>query len=243
MRAAFTLCRSVLLIALATVPPTVLAAAPAAVGTKVGTEAKVGQLDGLTVVVKVQGPSTQETPLQVACLFEYVEGDIFKAPPALPAAVNGMVHLDQALHGLVTDLRKSGKFTGHALETLLITPPKGTISAERLLLIGLGDRKTFTPALMRQVGAVGMREALRLGVTSYSHASDLKDGGIDSPIAEVADAVLGGAFDALRAQRYLSEKGASPAPAVRKLTLLAGPAFFADTTATARQLLSSPPGH
>jgi hypothetical protein len=154
-----------------------------------------------------------------------------------------MVHLDQALHGLVTDLRKSGKFTGHALETLLITPPKGTIPAERLLLIGLGDRKTFTPALMRQVGAVGMREALRLGVTSYSHASDLKDGGIDSPIAEVADALLTGALDALSAQRYLSGKGASPPPSVGKLTLLAGPAFFTDTTAAARRLLSRPPGH
>ena len=232
--------RWVLPIALVTVPPTVLAAAPAAVGT----EAKPGQLDGLTVVVKVQGPATQQTPLQVACLFEYVEGDIFKSPPALPAAVNGMVHLDQALHGLVTDLRKSGKFAGHALETLLVAPPKGTIPAGRLLLIGLGDRKTFTPALMRQVGAVGMREALRLGVTSYSQASDLKDAGIDSPTAEVADALLTGAIDALRTQRFLVEKEASPAPSVRTLTLLTGPAFFADTTAAAgkllRQLLSRP---
>jgi hypothetical protein len=40
----------------------------------------------------VQGPSGQETPLQVACLFEYVEGDI-TTPPALPAALNGMLHL------------------------------------------------------------------------------------------------------------------------------------------------------
>jgi hypothetical protein len=227
------------LIVLATIPVTVWAAAPAAVGT----EAKVGQVDGLTVAVKVEGPSTQQTPLQVACVFEYVEGDIFKSPPALPAAANGMVHLDQALHGLVTDLRKSGKFAGHALETLLITPPKGTIPAERLLLIGLGDRKAFTPALMRQVGTVGMREALRLGVTSYSHASDLKDGGIESPTAEVADAVVTGALDALAAQRYLSEKGASPAPSVGKLTLLAGPAFFAGTTEAAQQLLSRPVGH
>jgi hypothetical protein len=213
-----------------------VAASPAAVGT----EAKIGQLDGLAVSVKVQGPSTQDTPLQVACVFEYVEGDIFTAPPALPAAANGMVHLDQALHGLVTDLRKSGRFAGHALETLLITPPKGTIPAKRLLLIGLGDRKTFTPAFMRQVGAVGMREALRLGVTSYSHASDLKDGGIDSPTSAVADAVLTGALDALRAQRYLSERGASPPPSVRALTLLAGPAFFADTAATLQKLLSHP---
>jgi hypothetical protein len=185
----------ILLGILGTSPASGAAAPPAAVGT----EAQVGQRDGLTVSVKVQGPSMQQTPLQVACVFEYVEGDIFTSPPALPAAANGMVHLDQALRGLVTDLRKSGKFAGHALETVLITPPKGAIAAKRLLLIGLGDRKTFTPAFMQQVGAVGMREALRLGVTSYSHASDLKDGGVASPTSNVADAVLTGAFDALRA--------------------------------------------
>ena len=84
---------------------------------------------------------------------------------------------------------------------------------------------------MKQVGAVGMREALRLGVTSHSHASDLKDGGIESPTAAIADAVVTGALEALAAQRYLSEKGASPAPSVGQLTLLACPAFFADTTA------------
>jgi hypothetical protein len=218
---------------LGTSPAHGAAASPAATGT----EAQVGQRDGLTVSVKVQGPSMQQTPLQVACVFEYVEGDIFTSPPALPATANGMVHLDQSLHGLVTDLRKSGKFAGHALETLLITPPKGTIAAKRLLLIGLGDRKTFTPAFMKQVGAVAMREALRLGVTSYSHASDLKDGGVASPTSEVADGVITGALDALGAQLYLAEKGASPRPSVRALTLLAGPAFFADTVAAARQLL------
>jgi hypothetical protein len=73
----------------------------------------------------VQGPSTEITSLQVACVFEYTEGDIFNSPPALPAAANGMVHLDHDLNGIITELRKSGKFSGHALETLLITPPPG----------------------------------------------------------------------------------------------------------------------
>lgn len=206
----------------------------------IGTEAKVGRVDGLTVKVRVQAPSTQQTPLQVACVFEYVEGDIVN-PPALPAAVNGMFHLDQSLHGLVTDLRKSGKFGGHSLETLLIVPPKGTIGAERLLLVGLGDRKQFTPGLMHRVGEVEMREALRLGVSDFSHASDLKDAGVDSPIAAVADAVIEGNLSALRTQRYLSDKGLAPVPQISSLTLLAGPAFFADTSAAATALLSRPP--
>jgi hypothetical protein len=206
----------------------------------IGTQAKVGRVDGLTVEVKVQGPSTQQTPLQVACVFEYVEGDIV-SPPALPAAVNGMFHLDQALHGLVTDLRKSGKFGGHSLETLLIVPPKGAIAAERLLLVGLGDRKQFTPEVMRRVGEVEMREALRLGVSDFSHASDLKDAGIDSPTAAIAQAVIEGNLSALRTQRTLAEKGVAPLPHVSSLTLLAGPAFFAATSAAATAFLARLP--
>ena len=203
----------------------------------VGTMSRAGEAEGLEVRVQVQGPAAAMTPLQVACVFEYVAGDI-TTPPALPAAANGMVHLDEALHGLVTELRKSGRFSGHALETLLVTPPKGTIGAERLLLIGLGDRKTFSPALLARVGAVGMREALRLGVTAYAHASDIKDAGVDSPTGATASAVIGGALDALAAQRWLADKGMSPRPSVTALTLLAGPAFFAETTAAARELLA-----
>ncbi len=215
-----------------------LAVARADAPAAVGTVAHVGQRDGLSVDVAVQGPSTQKTPLQVACVFEYVAGDITD-PPALPAALNGMLHLDQALKGLITDLRKSGRFAGHALETLVIVPPKGAIPAERVLLIGLGDKKAFTPALMRNVGSVGMREALRLGVTSYAHASDLKDAGVSSPTAAVADAVVQGALDALASERWLHEHSAAPAPSVRTLTLLAGPAFFAETTAAGHALLDA----
>jgi len=222
-------------LALVVAPAAARADAPAAA---VGSVAHVGQRDGLSVDVAVQGPSTEKTPLQVACVFEYVAGDLTE-PPALPAALNGMLHLDQALQGLITDLRKSGRFAGHALETLVIVPPKGAIAAERVLLIGLGDRKEFTPALMRNVGSVGMREALRLGVTSYAHASDLKDAGVSSPTRAVAEAIIRGALDALTSERYLHAHSAAPSPSVRTLTLLAGPAFFADTTAAGHALLDA----
>jgi len=49
-----------------------------------GTYETVGKVDGLEIVAKVQSPSLQETPLQIVCLFEYTEGDIFNSPPALP---------------------------------------------------------------------------------------------------------------------------------------------------------------
>jgi hypothetical protein len=173
----------------------------------------------------VQGPSTEITPLQIACVFEYTDGDIFNSPPALPEAVNGMVHLDKSLNGIITELRKSGKFAGHSLETLLITPPSGTIGAKKLLLIGLGDRNQFKPELMQQA-SVGMEEALRLGVTKYAFATDLKDTGIDSPTAEVAGYGVTGAINAYRTQIYLKDKKMSAFKPIEKITLLAGPAFF-----------------
>ena len=185
-----------------------------------------GKIDGVAIEGMVQGPSTEVTPLQVACVFEYTEGDIFNSPPALPAAANGMVHLDHDLKGIITDIRKSGRFAGHAFETLLITPPTGTIGAKSVLLIGLGDRNKFTPSLMTDVASVAMREALRLGVSSFAFASDLKDAGIDSPTAEVAGNEVKGMFTAYRTQAYLKEKKMSSFNPLIKVTLLAGPAFY-----------------
>jgi hypothetical protein len=192
----------------------------------VGTSAILGKIQGVAVEAKVQSPSNELTPLQVVCVFEYIEGDIFNSPPALPAALNGMVHVDQQLKGLVTELRKSGKFAGHTLETILLTPPKGMIPAEHLLIIGLGDRNKFTPDIMTNVGRIGMREALRLGVTSYAHASDLKDGGLDSPTELIAGNVIRGAFDAYTTELFLQSKHMTTFKPLTKITLLAGPAFY-----------------
>ena len=207
--------------------------------TPINTTALLGKVNGVTIEGKVQSPSAQPTPLQIVCVFEYTEGDIFNSPPALPRNLNGMVHVDEALHGLITDLRKSGKFMGHAYETLLITPLAGTIPAKKLLLIGLGDRNKFTADLMTDIGRIGMREAIKLGVDSYSHASDLKDAGVDSPTGPVAQNVVKGALEAYQTELYLQSKNAAPAPKVTKLTLLAGPAFFTASGDAIKQYLST----
>jgi len=194
--------------------------------TPAGTSTIWGKVEGVEIEGMVQGPSTETTPLQIVCVFEYTERDIFNSPPALPAAVNGMVHLDHDLGGIVTDIRKSGKFAGHTFETLLITPPAGTIGAKRVLLIGLGDRNKFTPDLMISIARVAMRTALNLGVRSFAFASDLKDAGIDSPTAEVAGDAVKGMFDAYRTELYLKSKKMADYKPIMKITLLAGPAFY-----------------
>jgi hypothetical protein len=207
--------------------------------TKANTSKIWGSVDGIAIEGMVQGPSTEITPLQIACVFEYTEGDIFNSPPALPEAVNGMVHLDKSLNGLITEIRKTGKFAGHSLETLLITPPAGNIGAKKLLLIGLGDRNKFTPELMLQVASVGMEEALRLGVNKYAFATDLKDAGIDSPTAEVAGYGVTGAVNAYRTQVFLKAKNMANFKPIEKITLLAGPAFFTTAGAGITQAISA----
>jgi len=194
--------------------------------TAIGTAKVWGTVDGIAIEGVVQGPSAQVSDLQVACVFEYTEGDIFNTPPALPPALNGLVHLDQDMKGLLTEIRKSGKFLGRTNETLLISPPKGTIGGKQLLLIGLGDRHKFTPELMVGVGSVALREALRLEVSNFSFASDLKDAGIDSPTALVAGNVVKGIFEAYRTQIWLKEKQMASIKPITKVILLAGPAFF-----------------
>ncbi|WP_125723547.1 M17 family peptidase N-terminal domain-containing protein [Flavobacterium ustbae] len=191
----------------------------------IGSTTTWGKVDGIAVNGLVQGPSAAEADLQVACVFEYTEGDITN-PPAQPANLNGMVHLDDALKGIITELRKSGKFTGHSLETLLITPPKGTLASKKLLLIGLGDRTKFSPDLMISVGSTAMREALRLDVSNYSFASDIKDAGIDSPTALVAENVVLGSFEAYRTETYLQDKKLATHKPLKKIILLAGPAYY-----------------
>ena len=193
---------------------------------KIGTSKVWGNVDGIAIEGVVQGPSAQVSDLQVACVFEYTEGDIYNSPPALPAELNGLVHLDKDTKGLLTDLRKSGRFAGRIHETILISPPKGMIGGKRLLLIGLGDRTKFSPEIMVGIGSVAMRSALELGVDNFAFASDLKDAGVDSPTALVAGNAVKGIFQAYKAQLWLKEKKMSSSKRISKVILLAGPAFF-----------------
>jgi hypothetical protein len=206
--------------------------------TPVGTSKIWGQIDGISIEGMVQGPATEVTPLQIACVFEYSVGDIFISPPAPPAELNGMVHLDKALNGLITKIRRSGKYSGHALETLLITPTKEAISASRLLLIGLGDRHIFHPDIMMQAGVVSMREALRLNVDHYAFAADIKDAGVASPAATVASNIVRGAISACRTQSYLKKKGMGSFTPPTKLTILSGMNFFDEVGEGIREVIS-----
>ncbi|MDX3914744.1 MAG: M17 family peptidase N-terminal domain-containing protein [Pseudosphingobacterium sp.] len=192
----------------------------------IGTSKEWGSVDGISLIGLVQGPSAAVADLQIACVFEYTEGDIFNSPPALPAALNGLVHLDEALKGQLTEIRKTGKFDGHFLETFLITPDEKVLGAKKLLLIGLGNRNNFNEDIMISVGAIAAREALKLGVTNIAFASDLKDAGIDSKTAVVSGNVVKGIINEYRTQNGLKTQKLAQFKPLKKVYLLAGPSFF-----------------
>ncbi|GAA4917136.1 M17 family peptidase N-terminal domain-containing protein [Mucilaginibacter defluvii] len=196
--------------------------------TAVGTSMTWGTVDGIRFTGLVQGPSSTTADLQVACVFEYTEGDIYTAPPALPASLNGLVHLDEALKGQLTEIRKTGRFDGRYLTTFYLDLPPGTIAGKKLLLIGLGDRARFDEAIMTGVGRVAAREALKLGVRNFALATDIKDAGISSKTALVQTNVAKGIVAEYRSQSSLRSRGLTKFQPLSEVFLLAGPAFFID---------------
>jgi len=89
----------------------------------------------LPVDVLVQGPTEAPGDLQVICLFASVPDNQLLA---------SLATMDQQLGGLLTTVRMPALFRGDLGETMLLTPKPGVIAAKRLLIVGLGDRATFT---------------------------------------------------------------------------------------------------
>src|SRR5712671_3472407 len=122
------------------------------------------------VKVRMEGPYTADVPLQVVCYFKYT-------PEGAKRMSGAPVELDKHLGGVIASLRERGEFNGDDLETLLITPPDGSIKAKALLLIGLGDEATLSLDKMERVGRVALREAARLGVRKVAFAPLIRDQG------------------------------------------------------------------
>src|SRR6267142_463123 len=101
------------------------------------------------VKVRMEGPYTADVPLQVVCYFKYT-------PEGAKRMSGAPVELDKHLGGVIASLRERGEFTGDDLESLLITPPEGSIKAKALLLIGLGDESTLSLDKMERVGKVAL---------------------------------------------------------------------------------------
>lgn len=175
----------------------------------------------LPIRILVQSPADTVTDLQVICLF-------------LSSPTNtlhgSLIEINEKLKGLLNQIRQPDLFRGEPGETLLITPPAGSLNARKLLIIGLGDVQTFTPQRMELAGSIVYREASRLGVSHPFFAPTILDGGVTKfGTGQVSEQLVSGFLRAAHTDRVLRNAGASQGQAIQALTILAGPAHAVET--------------
>lgn len=103
--------------------------------------------------------------------------------------------------GLAAEMHARGEFTGKALETVLIHRPAG-MKAERLLLVGCGEKPKFDANAMRRAGGVVVRALKAKSIVAASIR--LKGTTLSAEmLAALAEGALLGDFEP---DRYKTEK-------------------------------------
>jgi len=168
----------------------------------------------IPVQVLAQSPADTQTDLQVICLF--------RSSP-VNTLHGSLVEANEKLKGLLGRIRALNLFRGELGETLLLAPPKGSLGARKLLIIGLGDSQTFSPQRMQLVGEILYTEASRLGVAHPFFAPTILDGGVTKfTTGQVSEQVFSGFLRAAALDKVLKDANASASPSVAALTYLAG---------------------
>jgi hypothetical protein len=166
------------------------------------------------IQILAKSPADTVTDLQAICLF--------RSEPA-NTLHGSLVEMDEKLKGLLDRVRKPELFGGELGETLVIAPPKNSLAARKLLIIGLGDSANFSPQRMQLVGEVLYREAQDLRVAHPFFAPTILDGGVAKfTTGQVAEQVMSGFLRAAQTDKILRDAGASVDPRVTTLTYLAG---------------------
>ena len=168
----------------------------------------------IPVQILAQSPAEAKTDLQVICLF--------RSSP-VNTLHGSLVEANEKLRGLLDRIRNPNLFRGELAETLLLVPPKGSLGARKLLVIGLGDSQTFSPERMQLVGEVVYSEASRLGVAHPFFAPTILDGGVNKfTTGQVSEQVFSGFLRAAAIDKVLKDANGSASSSVAALTFLAG---------------------
>src|ERR1700747_3140074 len=174
---------------------------------------------GLTVSVKVIGPYSEPADLQIICLFKHKpSGDTYQG-----AAKD----TDQHLHGLLSALRNRGEFVGELGETILFTPRNSSIPAKRFMVIGLGEEKDLSLDILRTVGRIAAREAVRLKAKHVAWAPVIRDEGNTAiDVGEGDRAFAEQMLAAYDTEKRLQAQGLAPKFSIESFVIEAGPPFF-----------------
>jgi len=174
---------------------------------------------GIKVSIKMVGPYAQAADLQIICLFKHkAAGDTYEG--AAKAT-------DEHLRGILSALRNRGEFVGELGETFLFTPPKNSIPAKRLMVIGLGDERDLSLHSLQVVGRVAIREAVRLRAKHIAWAPVIRDEGNTSiEVGEGDRAFVEQMLSAYDTERRLQAQGLAPKFSIESCVIEAGPAYF-----------------
>ena len=174
---------------------------------------------GLTLSIKMVGPYAEPADLQIICLFKHKPaGDTYQG-----AAKDTDAHLG----GLLSSLRNRGEFVGELGETILFTPPKGSIPAKRFMVIGLGEEKDLSLDSLRLVGRIAAREAVRLEAKYVAWAPVIRDEGNSTiDVGEGDRAFAEQMLSGYDTERRLQAQGLAPEFTIEKFVIEAGPTYF-----------------
>jgi Cytosol aminopeptidase family, N-terminal domain len=187
--------------------------------------------NGVKLRVRMEGPHTADVPLQVVCYFKYT-------PEGAKRMSGAPVELDKRLGGVIGSLRERGEFGGDQLETILIAPPKDSIKAKALLLVGLGDEAALSLELMEGVGRVALREATRLGASRVAFAPLIRDQGNKKlGTGDVETAVVRGMLLAYDTEKRLQKEGLAKEFTLDAWNVEAGPDYFDETVTGVRKAI------
>ena len=174
---------------------------------------------GITLSIKMVGPYMEPADLQIVCLFKHKQvGDTYQGAAK---------ETDEKLGGILSSVRNRGEFVGETGETLLFTPPKGSIPAKRFLVIGLGEEKDLSLGTLRIVGGVAAREAVRLKAKHVAWAPVIRDEGNTAiDVGEGDRAFVEQMLSAYDTEKRLQEQGLAPKFSIESFVIEAGPTFF-----------------
>jgi hypothetical protein len=179
--------------------------------------------------VRMEGPYTAEVPLQIVCYFRYT-------PEGAKRMSGAPVELDKRLGGVIASLRERGEFIGDEAETMLILPPKNSIKAGALLLVGLGAEENLSLQVLERVGRAGLREAARLGVRRVAFAPLIRDqGNTKLPTGAVEIAVVKAMLLAYDTDKRMQKEGLAKPFTLDEWIVEAGAPYFDETAAAAAQ--------
>ena len=140
----------------------------------------------LEVAVSTRSFERIEIDLAVACFFE-------DERPLRGAAGR----IDWRLCGLVSEQIEAGRIAGRVGECLLV-PGSGTLRTPRVMLLGLGPRRSFDAAQAFAAGREAVRRCLSLSLSELALAPPALR---SRDLAAYAEAVLAGALEAVRKAR------------------------------------------